>query len=132
MNERKDFLTWNKNKSYLAWKYENNPKTKYEAISTESWTIYYKKSFFRVEICDIIFSTDGESNLLSAISFVKNKFPSKIISILYLNNSSTELISQQKPFFSINRNVPIWLTVRSENLQLLNCDNWLLFGGDII
>ena len=130
--KNKKILTWNKDESYLKWKYENNPKTNYEKISNESWTIYYKKSFFKVEICDIIFKTNQKLDLSSAIDFIKNKFPTKIITLTYLPNSSTHFISNQRPLFSLNRTIPTWLTVQSENSELLNSDNWLLFGGDII
>ncbi len=131
-NENTELLTWNKNESYLNWKYENNPKIKYQKITNESWTIYYKESFFRVEIWDIVINADQPSEIISAINYVKKIFPTKIITMSYLFNSTTEFISKQKLLFSINRKIPIWLTVRSKNKQLLDNDYWLLFGGDII
>ena len=131
-NQKVKLLTLSKSKSYLQWKYENNPKIKYQKITNEDCIIFYIESFLKIEICDIIPKAHYQLDLVSAINFTKKKFPTKIITITYLPNSATDFISNQKTIFSINSKIPTWFTVRSKNNELLSNHNWLVFGGDIL
>jgi hypothetical protein len=130
----KSYLTWSKNKAYVKWKYENNPKLIYTKLRFNSNEIYLKKSRFAIEICDIISldNTNTGDNVMNIIDFVRKEYPAKIITICYLDNQVTKSIFAQKPRLSICKKLPIYLTVLSGDSVLLDNDKWLLFGGDII
>jgi hypothetical protein len=130
----KSHLTWFKNRDYLLWRYDNNPKLNFTKLQLNRFEIYLKMSKFKVEIYDIIGfdNSNNVDNLLDIINFVRREYLSKIITIYYMENEFTKLIFNRNRLLCFNKKIPIYFTVSSNDNQLLNGDNWVLLRGDII
>jgi hypothetical protein len=129
-NASKTFLTWSKNKAYLEWKYENNPKQIFVKLQLGNCEIYLKKSIFTIEIYDLI-NFNGLS-IWSIIVYIQKEYPMNMITIRYLNNHSIKSIFNLQTPLCFDKKIPLYLTVSSLNEELSDVNNWLLFGGDIV
>jgi hypothetical protein len=125
-----------KNSDYLKWRYLENFKNKYEYFEIKDRNVIVgyivcKNKKIKYEVSDLLLNGEKteELNLIiksfAKFAFLKGKI---IVSYSYLPNN---LWMKSFPFFSLSRNVPIHLTIKTTKTDLLDINNWIIQGGDI-
>jgi hypothetical protein len=125
-----------KDKSYLDWRYMDNPKSKYNYFqikkgSTLLGYLVCRKGKMKYSVVEILlnkFDSLTCKQVIKAFSkyaFSQGKF---IVSYSYLKNN---FWNNSFPFLSSSRHISTFFTVKSVNNDLLNNENWIIQGGDI-
>lgn len=127
-----------KNINYLKWRYEDNPKNKYKyfKVLNNSEIIGYiicKKRKVGYEMFDLILHNyDKNIYNLTIKSFAKFSL-SKGVPLTYYEFLPNVFFNKCfSNILSFSKKIPIFLTIKSNNNNLKNIENWILQKGDII
>ncbi|WP_299153974.1 GNAT family N-acetyltransferase [uncultured Christiangramia sp.] len=124
-----------KSRSFLKWRYEDNPLRKYEVIATESLyvALYVKKrgKISELRIAECIFADEkkGMKALSKLVKYYSNKFGVQIISYSpnLLNLSKIALLGNYGPILTIRK---LNLNLDESN-DLVDISNWNSSIGDL-
>ena len=130
------YYSIHKNKDYFVWRYEKNPKCKYEyfEIKEKKQTIGYiiykkKKTRFEVQELMLIESDFAKYNKIikafSRYALLNGKITT---SYTYLDNNFWKNAFSG---ISFKKNIEIYLTIKSKDNNIKNLEKWLLQRGDI-
>lgn len=125
-----------KNIDYLKWRYEKNPKNKFEyfEIRNQNIIIGYiicKKNRIKYEVYDLLLNNDNIKlygliiKSFAKFAFFKKKF---LVSYSYLPNN---FWMKRFPFISVSKKIPLFLTIKTTKTDLTNINNWIIQSGDI-
>ncbi len=130
------YLQIKKNNPYLAWRYTNNPKIKFQYLEITKnkkvigYTIFTKNKKY-LNILDLLLLNNNQENYFSIYKALSNyAFHKKVffISTSFLKNTFWE---NNFPKLSFSKKQKIYFTLKSTNNTLLSLNDWLLLGGDI-
>lgn len=130
------YLSVNKTKAYSLWRYGRNQKGHYEYFSLYKdeqpiGFLICRTKKHRYEVKELLIPSCHQNDYVEAIksfanySFLHGKL---LVSYTYLESSFWQHVF---PIVSRARAIPIFLTVKSTDLETKNPDNWFIQGGDI-
>ncbi|MBP7774609.1 GNAT family N-acetyltransferase [Candidatus Woesebacteria bacterium] len=130
------YLSVHKPKAYISWRYGRNEKGHYEYFSVSKnnqpiGSLICRTKKHRYEVKELLISSfhqDDYNEVIKAFasySLFHGKF---LVSYTYLKSSFWQHVF---PIVSRVRTIPIFLTVKSTDLETKNPDNWFIQGGDI-
>lgn len=134
MGKNGNVIEYGVSDEYLLWRFINHPKrrySKYKILSGRKILGYFFSyvDSQSVNITKLVLDTDKICpELLSTIAHHLWQNYHKAVSITYLKNAFWQ---RKIPLLSLTKPENIHLTVKANNSELKNANNWMLMGGDI-
>ena len=131
-----NYLSIEKNDTYITWRYKKNPKNKYLYFSVYKNTaisgyLICLDTQFGYKVMDILLDTTNSkqySEIVKSFSRYAMKQGKIFTSYSYLPNVFWKTVF---PFISMKKAIEIYFTIKSKNNHLLKKDNWMVCAGDI-